>query len=192
MLRRLYDWVIDNAHKPQALWVLIGISFAESSFLPLVPDVVLIPMILADRRRALWLATWVTLSSVLGGYLGYAIGYLVFDSVGVFLVEHLWTMEGFERTRATFGQIGFWLIVGKGLTPIPYKIVTILCGVMHYDLLKFTIASVAARGMRFYLEAILLYFYGDAVRAFIERWLVWVTTAVAVVVIGAVVAIRYF
>jgi membrane protein YqaA with SNARE-associated domain len=191
MLRRLYDWVLENAHKPQALWVLIGISFAESSFLPLVPDVVLVPMILADRRRAFWLATWVTLSSVLGGYLGYAIGYLAFDTIGVWLVEHLWNMAGFERTKAGFNEWGFWLIVGKGVTPIPYKIVTILCGVMHYDLWKFTIASIIARGIRFYLEAALLYVFGDAMRHFIERWLVWVTTAVALLVVGAVVALRY-
>ncbi|HLY55446.1 MAG TPA: YqaA family protein [Stellaceae bacterium] len=191
MLRRLYDWVIENAHKPQALWILVGISFAESSFLPLVPDVVLIPMILAERRRAFWLATWATVSSVIGGYLGYAIGYLAFESIGVWLIEHLWTMEGFQHAKAQFNDWGFWLIVGKGLTPIPYKIVTILCGVLHYDLAKFTLASIIARGMRFYAEAVALYIWGDAVRGFLERWLVWVTTSIVVAIVGAVLAFRY-
>jgi membrane protein YqaA with SNARE-associated domain len=191
MLRRLYDWVLDNAHRPHALWLLVGISFAESSFLPLVPDVVLIPMILAERRRAFALATWATASSVIGGYLGYAIGYLVFDTIGTWLIEHLWTMDGFARAKAMFTEWGFWLIVWKGATPIPYKIVTILCGVMHYDLAKFTLASIIARGMRFYMEAALLYLFGEPVKAFIERWMVWVTSAVAVAVVGTVVAIRY-
>jgi membrane protein YqaA with SNARE-associated domain len=193
MLRRLYDWVIENAHRPAAVWVLNGISFAESSFLPLVPDVVLIPMILADRRRAFRLASWATASSVLGGFLGYAIGYFVFDTVGLWLVTHFWTLDGFEVAKLKFDQWGFWLIVAKGATPIPYKIVTILCGVLHYDLAKFALASTIARGMRFYAEAVLLYIFGDRIRHFVERWLVWVTTGLALVVIaGIVVALRYF
>ena len=191
MLRRLYDFVIANAHKPWALWMMVAISFAESSFLPLVPDVVLIPMMLAERRRAFWFATWATLASVAGGYLGYAIGYALFDTVGIWMVEHFWTMDGFQRAKAGFDEHGFWLIVAKGLTPIPYKIVTILCGLLHYDLAKFTIASLLSRGLRFYAEAVLFFLFGEKVRGFIERWLGWVMLAILVLLVGAVVALKY-
>ncbi len=191
MLRRFYDWILGHADKPYAVWILAAMSFAESSFFPLPPDVLLIPMSLAERRKALFYATVATVSSVLGGYLGYAIGYFVYDTIGRFLVEHLWSIDKFEALRETFDTWGFWLIIGKGATPIPYKIVTILCGVLHYDLAKFTAASIIARGMRFYLVAILLYFYGEAVRDFIERRLALVTTGFVALLVGAFLALRF-
>jgi membrane protein YqaA with SNARE-associated domain len=183
MLRRLYTWLLAHADKPSAIWLMAGISFAESSFFPLPPDFLLIPQMLADRRRVWWLATVATVSSVLGGFLGYAIGYWAFETVGTFIIEHIWTMAGFEHAKAAFQVWGFRLIVLKGATPIPYKIVTILCGVLHYDLLKFALASVIARGMRFYLEAVLFYFFGERARAFVEKRLALVLTIAAIVVV---------
>jgi len=190
MLRRFYDWVISHAEQPYAVWLMGAISFAESSFLPLPPDVLLVPMMLAQRQRAIWYATVATVTSVVGGYLGYAIGHFLYQSVGLFLIEHFWTVAGFEHAKSLFAANAFWLIVGKGLTPIPYKIVTILCGVMDYDLLKFTIASILARGVRFYAEALLLYFYGEPVRDFIEHRLVLVTSGVFVLLVGAFAAFK--
>lgn len=192
MLRRAYDWVIAQADHPYAFWLMVGISFLESSVLPILPDLILMPMILAHRRHAFWLATAATVSSVLGGYLGYLIGAFAFHTVGIWLVQHFWTIEGFTRAQATFDRYGFWLIVGKGATPIPFKIVTILCGVMRYDLFWFTIASVIARGMRFYLLAALLYFFGDRIRVFIERHLPWVLTGIVLLLVVGFAGLRYF
>jgi membrane protein YqaA with SNARE-associated domain len=191
MLRRIYDWVILQAEQPYALWLMLGISFLESSILPILPDLILMPMILAQRRRAFWLAGAATISSVIGGYLGYAIGVFAYQTIGVWLIEHFWTMEGFTKTQVTFDKYGFWLIVGKGATPIPYKIVTILCGVMRYDLWWFTLASLIARGMRFFLLAGLLYYFGEPIRGFVERRLPWVIAGVAVLLVGGFAALRF-
>lgn len=187
----LKTWLLDHAQKPGAVWLLAVVSFAESSFFPIPPDLLLIPQILARRERAFLLATVATVSSVIGGFLGYAIGYWLFDTVGVWIVEHLGSMAGFERAKASFNAWGFWLIVGKGATPIPYKIVTILCGVMHYDLGKFAIASVIARGMRFYLEAALLYWFGEQARAFIEQRLMLTMMVVLVLLVGGFLLLHY-
>jgi membrane protein YqaA with SNARE-associated domain len=191
MARSLKDWILDHAQKPGAVWLLAGVAFAESSFFPLPPDILLIPQILARRERAWWLATVATVSSVVGGFLGYAIGYWLFDTVGVWIVTHLGSMAGFERAKASFDVWGFWLIVGKGATPIPYKIVTILCGVMHYDLGKFALASVIARGMRFYLEAALLYWFGAQAKEFIERRLMLTMVVLLVLLVGGFLLLRY-
>lgn len=185
MLRRLYDWTLHQADRPHAVWVLAGISFAESSFFPLPPDILLIPMMLAARQRAFRYAAVATLSSVAGGFLGYAIGDFLFATVGHWIVVHLASQAGFDQVRGQFARWGFWLIVIKGLTPIPYKIVTIFCGFMHYDLALFALASLLARALRFVPEAILLHHYGDHVRGFIERRLIWVTSAFAVLLVGA-------
>jgi membrane protein YqaA with SNARE-associated domain len=191
MASSVKDWIVDHAQRPGAVWLLAGVAFAESSFFPLPPDLLLIPQILARRERAFWLATVATVSSVIGGFLGYAIGYWLFDSVGLWIIQHFGSLAGFQRAKAGFDAWGFWLIVGKGATPIPYKIVTILCGVMHYDLLKFAIASVIARGMRFYLEAALLYWFGDRARAFIEQRLMLAMTILLVLLVGGFVLLHY-
>jgi membrane protein YqaA with SNARE-associated domain len=190
MLRRLYDWVLDQAGKPGAIWVMAAISFTESSFFPLPPDLLLIPMILAERHKAFLYATVAMVSSVLGGFLGYAIGYYLFDSVGAFIIDHLVSQQAFASTKAIFDHYGFWAIVLKGMTPIPYKLVTILSGFLHFDLWSFALASVLARGMRFYFLAVLLYFFGTAVREFVEKRLVMVTTAFAVALVGAFLVLK--
>jgi membrane protein YqaA with SNARE-associated domain len=191
MLRRFYDWIFEQAAKPYAIWLVAGISFTESSFFPLPPDLLLIPMVLANRRRAFWIATVATVSSVIGGYLGYAIGYYAFDTIGNFIVQHMVSEQSFASVKATFDHWGFWAIIFKGATPIPYKIVTILSGFLHFDLAQFTIASIIARGMRFYSEAILLYFYGERAREFVERRLMLVTTAVAGALVGGFLLFKF-
>jgi len=191
MLRRLYDWILDHAGKPHAIWLLGLMSFAESSFFPLPPDILLVPMMLADRRRIFWLATVATATSVLGGFLGYAIGYYAFGGIGQWIITTLSSQSAFDTLHSFFDRYGFWAIVLKGATPIPFKIVTILSGFLHFDLLQFAFASIIARGMRFYLEAVVLYALGERGRVFIEERLTLVTTVSAAVVVGGVVLIRY-
>jgi len=190
MLRRLYDWILDHAGKPHAVWVMGLMSFAESSFFPLPPDILLVPMMLADRRRIFWFATVATATSVVGGYLGYAIGYYAFGSIGEWIIRNLSSQAAFDTLQNFFDRYGFWAIVLKGMTPIPFKIVTILSGFLHFDLAQFTIASIIARGMRFYLEAVVLYAFGERGKAFIEERLTLVTTVTAGVIVGGVLAIR--
>jgi membrane protein YqaA with SNARE-associated domain len=193
MLRRLYKRVMALAEHPRANWYLAGVSFAESSFFPIPPDVLLIPMITARRDKAYMFATICTIASVTGGLLGYAIGALFFDIIGKPVVQFYGISEQVEALRVSYQSTwGMYIILGKGLTPFPYKIVTIASGMAGYNLFMFTILSAITRGARFFIEAWLLRRYGEPVRDFIERRLEWVTTGVALVIISGFVALRYF
>src|SRR5579871_5444142 len=175
MLNRLYARALDIAAGPNALYALLAVSFAESSFFPIPPDVLLIPMILARPRQAFRLAALCTLASVAGGLLGYAIGYFLFDAIGRPILEYNHAMASYEALKAGFDRWGVWIIIIKGMTPIPYKLVTIASGVAHFDLAAFIGASIVSRSMRFFLVAALLWWFGDAARIFIERRLMLVT-----------------
>jgi membrane protein YqaA with SNARE-associated domain len=190
MLRRIYDWCIAAAYKPYATWLMGAVSFVESSFFPIPPDVMLIPMSLARPQRAWIYATLCTLTSVAGGVLGYAIGALLYDSVGHWLIS-LYGLDGkVEAFREGYQNWGSLIILLKGLTPIPYKLVTITSGFAGYNLGLFIVLSLVARGGRFYLLAFLLNRYGDAARTMIEERLgFWVTVGAAVVVVGVVAAL---
>ncbi|MVT75431.1 DedA family protein [Bradyrhizobium cajani] len=191
MLKRIYDWCIDAAHKPYALWIMGAVSFAESSFFPVPPDVMLIPMSLARPQRAWVYAAICTLTSVLGGILGYAIGALLFDSVGQWLIQIYGLGDKVDAFRASYAEWGAVIILLKGLTPIPYKLVTITSGFAGYNILLFILCSIVARGGRFFVVAILLNRYGDWIRVRIERHLaLWVTIGAVVLVLGFVVAIK--
>ncbi|MHC4040127.1 membrane protein YqaA, SNARE-associated domain [Bradyrhizobium shewense] len=191
MLKRIYDWCIDAAHKPYALWIMGAVSFAESSFFPVPPDVMLIPMSLARPQRAWLYATVCTITSVLGGILGYAIGALLFDSVGHWLIQVYGLGDKVDAFRASYAEWGAVIILLKGLTPIPYKLVTITSGFAGYNILLFTICSIVARGGRFFIVAILLNRYGDWIRVQIEKHLgLVVAVGAAVLVLGFVVAIK--
>src|SRR5947208_664864 len=155
MLRRLYDWCIDAAGKPHAAWVMGAVSFVESSFFPIPPDAMLIPMSLARPDKAWYYATVCTLSSVAGGLLGYLIGSLLYDSVGHWLIQIYGYGDKVEAFREAYARWGTWIILLKGLTPIPYKVVTITSGFAGYNIFLFVICSIIARGMRFYLVAFL-------------------------------------
>jgi membrane protein YqaA with SNARE-associated domain len=192
LLRRLYHWVLALAEKPSAPWALGGISFAESSFFPIPPDAMLLPMCLARPRRAFWYATICTVTSVLGGLLGYAIGYLLFDTVGRFLIDLYGYGAQVEYFKNAYDEWGHWIIVIAGFTPFPYKVITIASGFVSYNLLWFVVLSVLTRGARFYLVATLLYFWGDWAREFIERRLGLLATLSVLIFIGGFVAIGYF
>lgn len=191
MLKRIYDWCIDAAHKPYALWIMGAVSFAESSFFPVPPDVMLIPMSLARPQRAWVYAAVCTVTSVLGGLLGYAIGALLFDSVGHWLIQVYGLGDKVEAFRASYAEWGAVIILLKGLTPIPYKLVTITSGFAGYNLILFTLCSIVARGGRFFIVAILLNRYGDWIRVKIEKHLgLVVAVGAAVLVLGFVVAVK--
>jgi len=191
MLRRIYDWCIEAAHKPYALWIMASVAFAESSFFPVPPDVMLIPMSLARPQRAWLYAAICTAASVLGGLLGYAIGALLYDSVGHWLIEFYGLGGKVEAFRASYAEWGAVIILLKGLTPIPYKLVTITSGFAGYNLMLFVLCSIIARGGRFFVAAILLNRYGEWIRQRIERNLtLWVLVLIALLVAGFVIALR--
>jgi membrane protein YqaA with SNARE-associated domain len=190
MLRRLYDWCIDAAGKPHAAWILAAVAFAESSFLPVPPDVMLIPMALARPERAWRYALVCTLASVAGGVLGYLIGALLYDSVGLWIVRVSGYGDKIEAVRQSFADYGAWIILGKGVTPIPYKIVTIASGFAGYNFVSFVLLSLLTRGVRFFAEAFLLRRYGPQARVIIEKRLgLWVTAGALVLVAGVVAAV---
>jgi membrane protein YqaA with SNARE-associated domain len=191
MLRRLYAWTMRLAEGPNALLALIGVSFAESSFFPVPPDTLLIPMVLAQRQRAFTLAFWCTAASVLGGMLGYAIGSLLYKSVGLWIVNLYGYSQGIETFRNSYAQWGAWIILLKGLTPIPYKLVTIASGFAGYNFGLFVILSIITRGLRFFLVAGLLYYYGEPIRNFLERRLEAVALGTVAVIISGFVIVKY-
>ena len=191
MLKRIYDWCIQAADKPSALWILAGVAFAESSFFPIPPDVMLAPMSLAQPKRAWLFAAVCTVASVVGGMLGYAIGALLYDSVGHWLIS-LYGLGGkVEAFLASYAQWGAVIILLKGLTPIPYKLVTITSGFAGYNIWLFVLFSIITRGGRFFIAALVLNRYGDWIRARIEQHLgLFVAILLAALVAGFFVAFR--
>lgn len=191
MLRRLYDRLVVLSNHPSAIWVLAAVSFAESSFFPIPPDVMLIPMILANRSKAWLFAGVCTIASVLGGFFGYAIGYYLFETAGKWVIDFYGLQAGFNNFQHQFNEWGLWVILIKGLTPIPYKLVTIASGAAHFDLFTFGIASLITRGGRFFIVAGLLYVVGDPIRHFVEKHLTLVTTGFLLIIVGGFVAFAY-
>ncbi len=191
MLRRAYDWCIAAAHKPYAPWLMGAISFAESSIFPIPPDAMLIPLALARPKQAWFYATLCTVTSVAGGVLGYVIGAYLYDSVGQWLIGLYGYGDKVEAFREAYARWGSLIILIKGLTPIPYKIVTITSGFAGYDLLLFIVFSCIARGGRFYFVALVLNRYGVRVRAALEERLTFWVTVGLVVLIGGIIAALY-
>src|SRR5580704_15651838 len=189
MLQSVYDWCINAAGKPHAAWILAAVSFVESSFFPVPPDIMLIPMALARPDRAWRYAALCTLGSVAGGMLGYLIGALLYDSVGQWIVRVWGYGDKIETIRQAFADYGAWIIIGKGVTPIPYKIVTIASGFAGYNFGLFVLLSLLTRGVRFFAEAFLLKRYGPQARVIIEKRLgFWVTISALILVAGIVAA----
>jgi len=184
MLRNLYDKVIALSESRQALPALAAVSFAESSFFPVPPDVILVPMALAKPEKARLYALVCTLASVAGGILGYFIGAFLYDTLGKWLISLYGYGEGVETFRAAYAEWGSWIILIKGMTPIPYKIVTITSGFAGYDFFMFVLLSFITRGARFFLEAELLRIYGEPIREFIEKRLTLVITGFLVAIVG--------
>lgn len=191
MLRKLYDWTIALAERPIAPWALGAIAFSESSFFILPPDVLLAPMTLSRPDRAWLYALICTLGSVAGGILGYGIGHLLFDSFGMWILD-LYGLSGkIGDVKAGYDKYGAWLIIAKGFTPIPFKLVTIVSGALDYNFSLFVVLSVVTRGARFFLLAGLLNRFGNPIRRFIENRLNYVVFGVmALTIIGIVAAAK--
>ena len=191
MLRRLYGWTMGLGERPGAMWALAAVAFVESSVFPIPPDVLLIPMVLAARAKWWRMAALCTAASVLGGLAGYAIGAFLFDAVGHPVLEFYGQTGSFEAFRESYNQWGAWIVGGAGLTPFPYKVITIASGATGLDLGIFMAASVASRGLRFFLEAWLLWYIGPPVRHFVEKNLGLAFTAFLAALLGGFVVVRY-
>ncbi len=191
MLRRLYDWMLGMANHPHALWVLAFVSFIESSVFPIPPDVLMIPMILARPSRAWLIATVALFSSVLGGMLGYAIGAFAFETIGQPVLESLGKGGAMEAFNTRFNDFGFWAVLTAGVTPFPYKVITIMSGWTSMPLMTFMLTSILARGLRFYLVALLLWKYGEPIRDFIERRLGLMFVLFVVLLFGGFAVLKF-
>jgi len=191
MLKNLYDWLMRLAGHRHAQWYLSVISFVESSVFPLPPDAMLIPMTLAKPQNAWRYATICTIASVLGGLLGYYIGYALFDTLGQWILSAYHLDDKFFEFQQKFNEWGLPIVFFAGLTPFPYKVVTLMSGVTEMALPTFIAASVVSRGIRFYLVCGLLYWLGEPMRAFIEKYLGWLTLAAGVALVGGFAAIKY-
>ena len=191
MLRGLYDWTVSLAQTRWALLAMAVVSFVESSFFPIPPDVLLIPMIIAAPRRAFLVAGVCTVASVLGGAFGYWIGASVFDTVGVRILDFYNKAELFEEFSARFNEQGHWAVLFAGVTPFPYKVITITSGATGLPFAQFMFWSLIARGLRFFVVAALLWKFGEPIRDFIEKRLGLMFTVLVILLIGGFFAVRY-
>ena len=191
MLRRLYDWTMALAAGRHAERALAGVAFAESSFFPLPPDLLLIPMVLSARERAWRYAAIATVSSVVGGFAGYLIGAFLFEQVARPLLDFYGYGAKFDEFARLYNDWGVWIVLFAGVTPFPYKVITIASGVTGLNIVVFMLASVVARGLRFFVVAALLYWVGPPIRTFIEKRLSLVFTAFVVLLLAGFVAARY-
>lgn len=190
MIRRLYDWTMSLAGHRHALAVLAAVSFVESSFFPIPPDVLMIPMILATPHRAFLIAGVCMLASVLGGLAGYGLGFFFYEQVGAPILESLGKGDAMAEFNSRFNDVGFWAVLVAGLTPFPYKVITIMSGWTAMPLGTFIVTSIVARSMRFFFVAWLLWKYGEPIRDFIERRLGLMFTLFCVLLIGGFYALR--
>ncbi len=191
MLRRLYDWTMNLAAHRHAIWWLALVAFVESSVFPIPPDVLMIPMILARPSRAWLIASVALVASVLGGMLGYAIGALAYDTIGQPVLSALGKANAMEDFNTRFNDFGFWAVLGAGVTPFPYKVITIMSGWTGMPLATFVATSILARALRFFVVATLLRTFGAPVREFIEKRLGLAFTAFMVLLIGGFAAVKW-
>ena len=171
MLRRTYRWLIRVSDTKYAIWVIGAVSFLESSIFPVPSDVMLVPMILANRKRAWFLAAWCTLTSVLGGCVSYAIGYYLFEGFGRDLLDFYGYLDEFDAFRQNYAEWGAWIVGIGGVTPVPYKVITIASGMTGLNIGVFIGVSILSRGIRFFVVCWLMWYFGQRLRGFIEKHL---------------------
>lgn len=191
MFKRLYDWTLSLSNSGRAPHALAAVSFSESSFFPVPPDIMLVPMVMAKPHRAWHYAAICTIASVLGGLLGYAIGALLYDTIGLWLIKLYGYGDKMEAFRALYQEHGHWIILIKGFTPIPFKLITIASGLAGYDLVWFVVLSLITRGARFFLVAGVMNRYGAPLKRFIEANLTAVGLVSVAAIIGGFLAAKY-
>ena len=191
LIRKIYDKTLQLSEGKSALFALFAVAFTESSFFPIPPDIMLIPMILATPNKAYKIALVATIASVLGGFFGYAIGVFFFDLIAEPLLSFYGYLHKFQSFENYYHQFGAWIVFGAGLTPFPYKIITIASGVVHLDLFVFTVASILARGGRFFVVAWLLKKYGAPMKIFIEKNLGWLSIVFLILLIGGFALLKF-
>ncbi len=190
VLRRLYDGTMRMAETPYALWVLALVSFVESSVFPIPPDLLLIPMVLARPDRAWLIAGVCTVASVLGGFAGYAVGFFLYETIGAPVLGFYGYLDRFESFQAMYNEWGAWIVAGAGVTPFPYKVITIASGVTQLDPWVFGTASVLSRGLRFFVVAALLWKWGEPMRQIIERRLGLMASLAFALLLGGVLVLK--
>jgi len=191
MIRRLYDWTLSLSAHPRALWALAAVSFVESSFFPIPPDIIMIPMILAQPRKAWLIALVATVASVFGGLLGYFIGAALFETIGQAIFDFYGKSDAVAAFNERFNAYGAWAVLVAGVTPFPYKVITIMSGWTGLSIPVFIVASILARGLRFFIVASLLWKFGDPVRLFIEKYLGLLFTLFVILLVGGFYAVRF-
>ena len=191
IFRKLYDWTLDKAGHKKSSWFLVIISFAESSFFPIPPDVLLIPMVLANRLRAWFYALICTLSSVIGGIVGYLIGYLFYSNIGSLIVDFYGLSNSFENFENYYIQWGIWIVLGAGFTPFPFKFITIASGVFGLNIFLFIIVAIIARGLRFYLISSLLFIFGDKIKNLIDKYFNLLVSLFFILLIGSILFLKF-
>ena len=191
MLRKLYNWTLSFAQSPYALWVLALVAFAESSFFPIPPEVLLLPMIIAMPSRAFLYAAVCTIASVAGGIAGYYIGAALYDAIALPILEFYHASEAFESFAQRYNDQGHWAVLFGGLSPFPYKIITIASGATGLNFGAFVMWSLIARAVRYFLIALMLWKFGDPIRQFIERYLGWVFAAFLLLLLGGFYMLKF-
>ncbi|QIZ79374.1 YqaA family protein [Thalassovita gelatinovora] len=191
MISRLYRWTMGMADHPRALWVLALISFVESSIFPIPPDVLMIPMILARPSRAWIIASVALIASVAGGLLGYMIGALFYEEIGQPILETMGKADEMAAFNVKFNSFGFWSVLIAGLTPFPFKVITIMSGWTGLPLGTFVVTAIVARGIRFFAVALLLWKYGEPIRDFIERRLGLMSILFVLLLLGGFYLVKY-
>jgi len=191
LIRKLYDWTLEKSKHPNAPWFLSIISFSESSFFPIPPDIILIPMIIAKRTKA-WIYAFIcTISSVFGGVVGYLIGYFFYNSLGILIIKYYSLDNQFANFESSYNEYGLWIVLGAGFTPFPFKFITIASGLFGLNFILFILVSFLARGLRFFLLAGLLKLFGNFIEAIIDRYFNILATLFFVLLIGSFILIKY-
>ena len=191
LLRSLYNWTLKKAEHKYSSWILSFVSFAESSFFPIPPDILLIPMIIAKRVKAWMYAFICTFSSVLGGVAGYAIGYFFYNSIGVVIIDAYHLSSSFNTFESYYNEYGILIVLGAGFTPFPFKFITIASGVFNLNIFLFIITAIIARGLRFYLLAGLLFVFGEKIKVLIDKYFNMFAILFFILLVGSVLLIKF-
>lgn len=184
IIRKLYDWVLSWSESPYAAWALFILAFTESSFFPIPPDVLLMALVMGNPRRAFFYASICTVGSGLGGVFGYWIGYALMDSVGYRILDFYNARGMFSEVEALYQKYDFWVVFTAAFTPIPYKVFTLASGVFHINILGFTVVSIIGRGLRFFLVAGLIWYFGPPIKAFIDKYFNLLTVVFLILLFG--------